>query len=667
VNFVASSRSNRVRIGGVSLLAAVVIATAGLVPAGASSPPEGSLDTGFGSTGMVTTDIGGRVDKANAVAIQSDGKIVVAGVSANLALANGGGDFEVVRYTSGGVLDSTFGTGGEVATDFGGNNDIAQAVAIQPDGKIVVAGITTNSGVSDFAVARYNSNGTLDTSFDSDGKLTTDFSGNNDDARAVAIQPDGGIVVAGVSSNVFGVGDFALARYNQNGSLDTTFDTDGRVTTDIANRNDAANAVAIQSDGEIVAAGSTDNGNNYDFALVRYNPDGSLDTNFDGDGKVVTDIQGTADSGNALALQPDGGIVVAGSSHDQYNWGYAVARYGPDGSLDSSFGGTGTVTTRVAGTTGDDFANGVAVQPDGKIVVTGDGPTPYNGIDFATIRYLANGVLDPDFGSSGLAITTFGQYDDFGNAVAIQPDGKIVTVGASDGGESSGAFNFAVARIIGDATPPFGGRMIALPANTTTLSQPLYWIASDANTGVKSFDVRMRSAAYNQNALGSYSSFKVATSNTSGTYVGTAGHTVCFGVRPTDMANNVGAYGPDGCVAFPVDDPTATPTGTWTTTSDSHFYGGSARSSATAGASLSLPVVYRHLAVVVKRCVGCGSIKVYLGNTLLKTIATSAASTSYKTIVAVDASTVVKTGTLMIQQASAGKSVTVDGIAVSLR
>ena len=231
---------------------------------------------------------------AYAVAIQSDGKIVAAGESTD--------NFAVVRYTTAGVLDTTFSTDGKVTTAIGSREDAAYAVAVQSDGKIVAAG-KGDSGTAqedpnaDFAVVRYTTAGALDNGFSTDGKVITDIGTNSvDEARAVAIQSDGKIVVAGSSG-----GDFAVVRYTTAGALDTTFSTDGKVTTDIGtNSVDWATAVAIQSDGKIVVAGYVgDIEDGGEFAVVRYNTDGSLDTTFGGDGKVTTGFTTRLDQSNS--------------------------------------------------------------------------------------------------------------------------------------------------------------------------------------------------------------------------------------------------------------------------------------------------------------------------------------------------------------------------------
>ena len=315
-----------------------------------------------------------------------------------------------------GDLDTSFGTDGIVITPIGSGQDLVGAEAIQSDGKIVVVGYSHNGTDNDFAVVRYNTDGSLDTSFDTDGKVTTDFGGGADVGNAVAIQSDGKIVVAGMSNSPATM-DFAIARYNSDGSLDTTFDTDGLVTTDVANLVDRAYAVAIQSDGKIVVAGYGRIDRN-DFVVMRYNADGSLDTNFDTDGIVITDIGGTQDQIYGLVLQSDGKIVVVGYSNVNTNYALVLARYNTDGSLDTGFGTGGIVLTAFRDYW--DFGYGLAIQSDGKIVATGYSQTQTTGNDdFILARYNTDGSLDNTFGTDGKVITNLGPGDDHGVSVAI--------------------------------------------------------------------------------------------------------------------------------------------------------------------------------------------------------------------------------------------------------
>jgi uncharacterized delta-60 repeat protein len=291
----------------------------------------------------------------------------------------------IARYNPNGTLDTTFSGDGKQRTDFGSGADEATGVAVQGDGKIVVVGGggVDGEGFLDFAVARYNPNGSLDTSFSGDGKQRTDL-GGDDEASGVALQPNGKIVAVGTG----GGGPenppaFALARYNPNGSLDTTFSGDGKQTTDFGY---TANGVALQANGKIVAVGHARPG---DFGLARYNPNGSLDTTFSGDGLQTTDFGfGADDEATGVALQGDGKIVAAGYASGGATGGdFALARYNPNGTLDSSFSGDGRRRTDFGG---NDRANGVALQANGRIVLAGDGLGPDQTRDFALARYLGN-------------------------------------------------------------------------------------------------------------------------------------------------------------------------------------------------------------------------------------------------------------------------------------
>src|SRR5207249_2624371 len=291
-----------------------------------------------------------------------------------------------------GDLDPTFGIGGKVTTGIG-TDDYGYAVAIQADGKLVVAGDTNDGGNNDGAAVRYNANGTLDAALATGGKVTTAVGRRDDAADALAVQADGKLVAAGakdVGNNNY---DFALVRYNANGTLDATFGTGGKVTTAIGTRDDVASAVAVQADGKLVAAGDTgDGGNNY-FALARYNGNGTLDATFGTGGKVTTAI-GTLDYAYALAVRPDGKLVAAGETFNGSTTDFALARYNANGTLDPTFGTNGTVKTAIG--TRDDAASALAIQADGKLVAAGETDNGTN-YDFALARY---------FGSTTTSTTT---------------------------------------------------------------------------------------------------------------------------------------------------------------------------------------------------------------------------------------------------------------------
>jgi uncharacterized delta-60 repeat protein len=399
-------------------------------------------------------------DWAYALAIQRDGRLVAAGRS-----AHGHWRFALARFTAKGRLDPTFGRGGKVLTEFGSfGRSTASALAIQRDGRLVAAGRTGVSALYDrVAVGRYTVRGSLDRSFGRGGKVLMNLGSTKRVsawARAVAIQADDKLVVAGGSGTVLCCGRFALGRYLASGIRDRSFGRDGKVVTRLSADGDAW-ALAIQRDGRIVAAGTALASQRDEFALARYTPRGRLDSSFGHDGTVQTGV-GSWSQAKAVAIQRDGMIVVGGRS------GYSdfgLARYNVDGALDPNFGSGGEVVTNFGfvgsppGTSAsDDEAEAIAIQADGKIVVAGfsDARGQYGErtgcciSDFALARYLPDGHLDPQFGSGGKVLTHFVR-NSYAQAVQIQADGKIVAVGGS-------ASYFALARYTssGSLDPTFG-------------------------------------------------------------------------------------------------------------------------------------------------------------------------------------------------------------------
>ncbi|MCW3125839.1 MAG: hypothetical protein JWO03_1497 [Bacteroidetes bacterium] len=400
-----------------------------------SAQTPGLLDNTFDTDGKVSTAISGYADYARAVVVEPNGKIVVAGHSNNGTDV----DFALARYNPNGSLDNTFGTGGKVSTDIDTSDDLAFAVALQTDGKIIAAGSTGAQGTpAYFALVRYNTDGTLDNSFGTGGKVTTAF-GTDAEIAALAIQTDGKIVVAGYSW-ITSVQNIALVRYNTNGTLDNTFGTGGKVNVLIGGAGVVAKSIALQADGKIVVAGHTGG----EFAVARFNTDGSLDNGFNTGGTVTTTFGSGACGANAIAIQADGKIVVAGYSAIAVNdIDFAIARYNTDGTLDNSFSSDGKVIT--AFTSNYDEAYAVILQPDGKIIAVGSSDNGTNA-DFTMARYNADGSLDNAFGSSGKVITRFGLRYDEAFAAAMQPDGKIVLAGVTDNGPTSTDYDFAIAR-----------------------------------------------------------------------------------------------------------------------------------------------------------------------------------------------------------------------------
>ena len=471
----------------------------------------GDLDTTFGTGGKVFTNVSGT-EWAEAVAIQNDGKIVVAG--------RGSDDFIVTRYLTNGKLDTSFGSSGSTHVNLAGV-DTARDVLIQPDGKILIVGgagglTEMHQGTplrrfveNDLGLVRLTSNGKLDTSFGTGGKVTTNISGT-DWAEEVALQDDGKIIVVGNSSN-----DFVVARYLGNGKLDTSFGSSGTTTVNFAGI-DSARDVVIQPDGKLLVVGSANNES--DLGLMRLQSNGKLDTSFGTGGKVTTSISGT-DWAEAVALQDDGKIVVVGNGGDNF----VVARYLATGKPDTSFGNSGTTSVNFGAV---DTARDVVIQPDGKIVVVGgvNGRTFFdrNGFvenNIGVMRLNSNGKLDMSFGQSG-KITTITPGTGWGEAVALQKDGKIVVVG--------GAYNdLAVIRYHGD--PP------SVPGRDTTLNIQAKGATNikEGNAGYKTAHLFTISRSGNTN-LETTVSFQVAGS----------------GSKPANAADFVGGKLPSGSVTF---------------------------------------------------------------------------------------------------------------------
>jgi uncharacterized delta-60 repeat protein len=433
----------------------------------------GALDPTWNLTGQASVSFTNfSPDNAQAVALQTDGKVVVAGCVSGPASFDGA----LARFNADGSLDTSFGSGGIVYSPFVMQNDNAQDLAIQSDGKIVMVGAVntgTASGV-DYAVTRFNADGSVDASFGSNGMVMIDFNSGWDQADSVALQSDGKIVVAGSSGN--GVNDFAVARLNADGSLDASFGIGGKqVAAFSATSDQVAMGVAVQADGAIVAAGYVTISGNTDFAAMRFTSAGALDQTFGTAGMVHTDFANNfSDFGQDLAIQTDGRIVVAGYTNSATGGtnDFGVLRYNTDGSLDTSFGVAGKVTTDFGGN--HDYGNDVALQTDGKIVVAGQGFGPNNttGSDFVMARYNVDGSLDGTFGTGGKVITPWvGAGNDAAQGVVIQTDGRIVVAGSAQMTFATGV-DFGVARYQADPLPPTasaGGPYTVLEGGTVVL------------------------------------------------------------------------------------------------------------------------------------------------------------------------------------------------------
>jgi uncharacterized delta-60 repeat protein len=401
---------------------------------------SGSLDLTFGGTGFVTTNYSGSDDIGNAIIVQTDGKIIVSGTS--------GSNFAISRYNTNGSLDAFFGTGGKVITSIGMFSAGSNSVKIQTDGKIIVVGYSMNfAGTNnDFTIVRYTNLGILDNTFGSGGIVRSSIA-NGSLAYSFFINPNGKIIVSGISFNGI-YQSFTVMRYNSNGSIDNTFGTSGHVITHVGIGNDFATCMVQQNDGKIVVAGYTDTGSNIDIAIVRYDSLGSLDNTFGSSGKVITPIGSASDIANAISLQSDGKIVVAGWSYNGSSEDFAVVRYDNTGILDPFFGTSGIVTTSISSFS--DGARGIVIQPNGKIVVAGFSRNISNTLNnIAIVNYNNDGTLNNFFGVSGTVTTSIGSSHSDANAIDLQTDGKIVVAGRNFNSTDN---DFAVVRYNNDIT-----------------------------------------------------------------------------------------------------------------------------------------------------------------------------------------------------------------------
>ena len=371
-----------------------------------------------------------------------------------------------VAVAKDGDLDLTFGGTGQVLTAFDPtgpiNSDLAFSVVVQPDRKIVVAGFASDViDPSDFALSRYNPDGSLDSSFGSGGLARGGFGFFSfEQAFSLLRQPDGKLVVGGwTGSGVPGGNDVGLLRFLPNGSLDPSFGSGGKVITNLGG-DDWALALARQSDGKLLVGGRTGPLGNHNFVVVRYLANGAVDTTFGTAGKVVTDFNGREDSVLKLAVVPGGKILAVGTSQ-MAGTGLskvALARYTAQGRLDPTFGTGGKVFLTLGRSVG---VSDVALLPAGKFLVVGglDLPGSTAGLDFLMFRFLANGRLDTTFGTAGRITTSFGPRWDLAADVAVLPNGKILVAGeveASNGGSADGAFGVARYNANGQLDPTFG-------------------------------------------------------------------------------------------------------------------------------------------------------------------------------------------------------------------
>jgi uncharacterized delta-60 repeat protein len=440
----------------------LVAGAAGLVlvlGVGLALANAGALDTSFSSDGkrIQSFNNGTDPDQAFGVAVDSQNRVVVVGSSDQTGAS--GIDFAIARYTTSGSLDASFSSDGKRVQSFGngGGEDEARGVAIDSQNRIVVVG-SSDQPNRDFAIARYTSSGALDTSFSGDGKRLQNFGTSTDSGFGVAIDSQDRVVVAGTSYQGTGTTiDFAIARFDTGGALDTSFSGDGKRVQSFSNGDfpDEAYGVAVDSQDRVIAGGysSQTGGNGWDFAIARYTSSGALDTSFSGDGKRLQNFVSGAldDIARGVAVDSQNRVVVAGDSDQAGPTGneFALARYTTSGSLDTSFAGDGKQISDFDNDVSGDFAHGVAIDSKGRIVVVGLTNQAGNN-DFAIARYTTGGELDSSFSSDGRRLQSFdnGSESDFAHAVAVDSQDRVIVAGYTlqDGGADQ---DFAIARFLG--------------------------------------------------------------------------------------------------------------------------------------------------------------------------------------------------------------------------
>ncbi|MBS1744964.1 MAG: T9SS type A sorting domain-containing protein [Bacteroidetes bacterium] len=375
----------------------------------------GTLDSSFGTVGKVLTSSPTGYLVCEAAASQSDGSIITAG---GVSFVNSNSDdFFAIKYSSNGVLDSSFGKKGLAVIKGLGE---AQTAKIQPDDKIIIAGYVADLFGTYYAITlgRLNANGSIDSTFGTNGTIITDAGKN---CHEIAIQQDGKILVTGETGIAF-----LTLRYLPDGNLDNSFGNNGSVTTIFdGGTPKTANANTIQPDGKIIVAG----GDNHKIMLARYNGDGSLDETFGNNGEVISDITNINPLNKVydMVLQPDGKLLLTGTTVDAFGMTNStiILRYMPDGSFDTSFGNKGIVV-RSLQYSSDAF--GIALQKDSKIIIGGDYISDGINPHFLAERYNADGSIDASFGNGGYQVTAMDQSDE-ATGLIIQNDGKIVLAG----------------------------------------------------------------------------------------------------------------------------------------------------------------------------------------------------------------------------------------------
>jgi len=414
---------------------------------------DGVLDTTFNSPdGYALWDGGAGYDRGRDIALQSDGKILVTGYMTNSI----DDDIMVIRFNKDGTLDAGFGTNGAYIYDGGNGIDNAYAIAVQPDDKILLAGESSNGSDSDVIVLRLDSNGSLDPNFGTNGIYTYDGGNGYDAIIDLIVQPDGSIVMCGSSNNGTD-NDLMAMRLNTDGALDTTFGASGVIVCHVGNSHDFGLRLTLQNDGDILLTGGSDNGSNYDIIVARFNTKGTLDTGFGTNGIVIYD-GGDYDRGYGIDTNSNGSILVTGvrnkSGQKTIDYDIPVICFDSNGVLDTSFGNNGIVLYD-GGISEQCFD--LMVQDDDTILVTGysginiDGTSEWS---LVVLKYDLNGTLDTTFGTNGVFRYNPTNKTEWGYGLALQTDGKIVVTGQAHNGTDDDVIILRLTNTSGDINQP---------------------------------------------------------------------------------------------------------------------------------------------------------------------------------------------------------------------
>jgi uncharacterized delta-60 repeat protein len=601
-------------------------------PAHAAS--AGSIDTAFGNNGWAAHPPG----NGGLIAIQPDGRVLVGG---------GAYGWTIARYMPDGSLDTSFGTGGLVKT----TGVAVSAICVRPDGGILLVGSTTAGGFSEFFIEQLLSTGAPDPAFGSSGVVTTRAGAGDSTASGASLQTDGRLVVGGSSGQ-----DAVLVRYMSDGTLDPSFGSGGIVKTAIGGTDSYLTSLALQNDGKVLVGGSAYDqaSSTFGYALARYMPDGSLDPSFGTGGEAIVTL-GTSDAAAvALAIQTDGTIVTAGTNGGR---DFVLMRFAPDGTLDPSFGSGGIARTPVPTAAQSVLLRSMVLGPDGEILVAGS-----DGAQWVIARFLADGSRDETFGVGGFAyeyppcwcphsIDVGGMEAD---SLAVMADGTILVGGISPGSK------IALTRLFGAPVP---SASMTSPTGLFTSASELAvsWQGAD---GASSFDVRYRTMPDKGGPWSAWATLEQDTTSTSTHVSVAAGTEYCFEASATN--GPPGLWSRPDCAATPIDDRGLSSSGAWQRVSGAQgFYHGTYTVGSQSGSTLSTPVDAGVVSIDTVKCPGCGSIAVYWGSELLKTISLRANTYQGDVIVNVLSMNFAQQGKITIKVTSSADPVIIDEMLAS--